>query len=54
MTIITLYAVSAHADEKLWYTRCPATIKNSHECAQYIERAILKNIPASLPETKTS
>ncbi len=40
---ITLFvAVPAHAAEKAWYQGCPASIKNSYECAQYIERGALK------------
>ncbi len=41
--IITLFLTStAIGSEKSWFPGCPATIKNSYECAQYLEKDILK------------
>ena len=35
-------AISSFAEEKPWYPGCPASIKNSHECALYKEEKALK------------
>jgi hypothetical protein len=41
--IITLFLTStAIGAEKPWFPGCPATIKNSYECAQYLEKDTLK------------
>jgi hypothetical protein len=44
--IIILFITStANGAEKPWFPGCPASIKNSYDCAQYLEKDVLKKYP---------